>query len=492
MLEIFRTSKSKEAESILYRLAQGDFTGDVSSAPDDRGLMPIVKRAVRGLKSVLRIAERSSRELHARMEALAAASNAVTAQVDDVNATMREMAEGVQRSSQHVQDIADEIAAIHGVLDGVNAKNGELVRTAASFADVVSDGKSEVGDARTQMATLSDQSDDMFRRVNELREAVAQIAAATRHIEEISGQTQLLALNANIEAARAGEHGQGFSVVAREVSKLAQQARSMTAHIHGMVGAAQANADGLERPIQAMRTTVKAGMAAMTAATERYEEMERFLSATARHMQEVDRDLNAVTDGSAAMSDALHQTSAMIQQVAAGSEEVLASTETQLEHIRRMNDHIIQAENDSFALRSVISQFKLPAASSVHPLQEDIERWVEGALAVRAVMVSLVASSERADIERWHARKLEKEAELETRFERLQSRAGREDAAMVERLRAAWAEFDRAKNRNAQWMLEGECERAREGLVNQGRERFKACMDIVNEWSEQARLSAVS
>lgn len=64
--------------------------------------------------------------------------------------------------------------------------------------------------------------------INELSEKSKTIANITTTISSISEQTNLLALNASIEAARAGENGKGFSVVAEEVRKLAEQSSDST------------------------------------------------------------------------------------------------------------------------------------------------------------------------------------------------------------------------------------------------------------------------
>src|SRR3546814_8578331 len=89
------------------------------------------------------------------------------------------------------------------------------------------------------MDSIRDQIQETSKRIKRLGESSQEIGSIVELINDISEQTNILALNAAIQAASAGEAGRGFAVVADEVQRLAERASNATKRIETLVQAIQ-------------------------------------------------------------------------------------------------------------------------------------------------------------------------------------------------------------------------------------------------------------
>ncbi len=109
-----------------------------------------------------------------------------------------------------------------------------------------------------QFAQSTQQVGTSLESIHELKTTSDDIVQMTQSIEAIANQTNLLALNASIEAARAGEHGKGFAVVATEVRNLAENAKSLSSSINGLI---QKNNGNITQLVSQMEDITRANTA---------------------------------------------------------------------------------------------------------------------------------------------------------------------------------------------------------------------------------------
>jgi methyl-accepting chemotaxis protein len=111
-----------------------------------------------------------------------------------------------------------------------------------SIAEMTNSAEFAVKNA-TEISSVSDQSVETgnsglayVSQVGELLEQITRTRDALELIEDISDQSNLLAVNAGIEASKAGDHGRGFSVVAQEMRRLSTDTKRATKKIQAVLG----------------------------------------------------------------------------------------------------------------------------------------------------------------------------------------------------------------------------------------------------------------
>jgi methyl-accepting chemotaxis protein len=131
-----------------------------------------------------------------------------------------------------------------------------------------------MGERMQEIQTQVQESvDDVTKKIELLGEQTSHISSIVSLVAELANQTNMLALNAAVEAARAGEFGKGFSVVASEIRKLADESKHSTVKIQGIVEEVRASAQEAIKMSRKGQDFVERGSKIVTETTAKFKEV---------------------------------------------------------------------------------------------------------------------------------------------------------------------------------------------------------------------------
>ncbi len=168
----------------------------------------------------------------------------------DMARTSTSLEQSAGETDKQSELVLSEVGHTSATVQSVSAATQELTASIEEIGRQASESSQVSGGAMAQ-------TEDVVKKVTELRATAEQIGTVVELINSIASQTNLLALNATIEAARAGDAGKGFAVVASEVKSLATQTAKATEDIAAQVASIQAATIGTSDAIQGIAGTVR-------------------------------------------------------------------------------------------------------------------------------------------------------------------------------------------------------------------------------------------
>jgi methyl-accepting chemotaxis protein len=255
---------------------------------------------------------------------------------NDLNQFSAEIAQTMELQEQNTAQQAAAVNQTTTTMDELSASSQQSAEQASAAAidagqglGLAESGLKSVENTESVMSILSLKVNDMQAQIANLTEKTNQIGNISKLVTDIANQTNMLALNAAVEAVRAGEHGKGFSVVAQEIRKLADQSKASTASIDNLVADIQMAIDSTVMVTQEGRYTVEKGVQIAQDTAKTFRGLTEAIDNISLSVQQI--SLNAkqqalaiqqVVDTMSNINYTASQTATSISQVKRGSEKL--------------------------------------------------------------------------------------------------------------------------------------------------------------------------
>ena len=231
--------------------------------------------------------------------------------------TLKAVADSNNDNAKNIESQTVMTSNIQEMIITADSNASRMERIAGDSLNMVSEGRKLVEKLDDKASNISAMNEQVMNTINEFVKNAIEVRGITDKINGISSQTNLLSLNASIESARAGEAGRGFAVVADEIRNLADETKTLTAEINGIVETLENNASGTKETVSRVVASIEDEKVLIDDSMGTYVKMEDMFKQLYESVTDTQKQLKQIVDSNNAIVDSINQLSAASEEVAA-------------------------------------------------------------------------------------------------------------------------------------------------------------------------------
>lgn len=345
----------------LKQISEGDLTVQVSSdhkdefivlASNTKEMLNNMKSLIQKVANVSGLVSSSANNIMEVSDSIAAASSNISTAIDEIGNGISVQAQDSQNCLIQMDELSNKITIVYKNLE-------EMERVTLNAKELINQGISTMEDLSEQSEATNRITKYVMENVTALENKSFSIERIIQVINEIADQTNLLALNASIEAARAGEAGRGFSVVADEIRKLAEQSIQAAGEIRKVIEEiAKQTSDTVETAreaeyiVEKQDKIVENTILTFQNMNDGVEKLISSLNVISHNMKNVDSTRTSTLS-------AVESISAISEETLAASETVEDTVNTQNQAVKALEDASRVLGDNSKELNEAINMFRL-------------------------------------------------------------------------------------------------------------------------------------
>jgi len=256
-------------------------------------------------------------------------------------------------STNQVSVTASEISAsCRALLESLN----RVLEVASRTLSLAHEGQTRLSAMKSTMAELTDASGSIASQLEVISRTTGSIGSVITTMTKVADQTNLLSLNATMEAEKAGKYGLGFSVVAREIQRLADQTAIATLDMENLV--------------VKVSTTVSTGVADMDRFVGQVREAVRDVEAISTELiSSIINHLHGLLPRFEELGSAMDAQSAGADEISKAMNQLSEGAEQTRQVIRDFGNVTQQLIRAAAVLQEEVSKFNVDSASDGPPAQ---------------------------------------------------------------------------------------------------------------------------
>lgn len=293
-----------------------------------------------------------------------------TEQVSNSSVQMNEMVEKVNSDIEEIgNNIEKEDKAVNFCHDRMEELSQKIKKVGVSVSDAmqgVEHTKGAIDNGMDAMNAMVDQSarttavtDEVRAEVMELGNKLEEINGFVGSIASIAKETNLLSLNASIEAARAGEFGRGFSVVAEEIRKLADNSAKTAKGIQKEIKEVTASAESAVTKVKEAHDIVEAQNKQVQDTIAVFDQMKEFMQEFIKSLEMIASDMEEMNGDRKRALESMREINDISSQNIEFVTNITTSVEQQMDFAKKLSEEAVILQQNMEELEVAISSFRV-------------------------------------------------------------------------------------------------------------------------------------
>ncbi|WP_172254659.1 methyl-accepting chemotaxis protein [Saccharibacillus deserti] len=277
---------------------------------------------------------------------------------DLIAESARSAASRSEEQTEKMKEIARTAGEMSAAVQQVAGSTDEVASATLITSEQAATGYKQLVNAMGEVRKTDVSIQALLQQVHRLDEKSGEIEYFVSIITEIASQTHLLALNAAIEAARAGEYGQGFSVIASEVRKLAEQSSESAKRVSTINASIQQDTGEVVGTSSQVAHDMKQGIGSLEEAGRSFQFIQAAVDEVNMQMQDVSAAVEEIAAHTEQVSDTIGHAEEMIASTSEEVATVRGAAEEQLASMQQLSETIAGLGELTGAVKQAVEHFR--------------------------------------------------------------------------------------------------------------------------------------